>query len=249
MGLTIHYTLRCPHLDAPAAKRFVHALHRRTQAACRRGAAEKALPISHDAVDLTRWAQAWTLQRDPDQSSTTTIITVEPLAGWIFPVVLGAECEPLWLGLCRYPTHVSHQGRKIATRLGTGWRMSGACKTQYASLRGWAHFRQCHTGAIELLRDAANLGAKVRISDEGGWWPRRSERLLREKVAQYNGLVAALAGAVKDASDGHLAAPILAHPQFERLEAEGLAQNETAIADAARLLESLRPPPPETRDS
>ncbi len=63
----------------------------------------------------------------------------------------------------------------------------------------------------------------MKISDEGDYWPRRSERVLREEIESMNRLSAAAAGTMKDAfeDDGGVQAPIFAHPQFERLEAEG----------------------------
>jgi hypothetical protein len=96
---------------------------------------------------------------------------------------------------------------------------------------------------IALLRDWTELGAHVRIIDEGGWWPRRSDVALRKAIATMNQTVAALAGALKDAfgndNADKIAAPIFAHPEFEHLEAEGLARNESAIKDAAKLIARL----------
>ena len=67
---------------------------------------------------------------------------------------------------------------------------------------------------------------RVKISDEGGYWPRGSMAALRRNLDHLNGLVAATAGVLKDAAaDGEHAvqSPIFGHKDFERLEAAGEA--------------------------
>ncbi len=64
------------------------------------------------------------------------------------------------------------------------------------------------------------LGLTVEIQDEGDFWLGRRLDLLRKDLDEMNDLVAAAAGALKDASqEGQ--SPIFAHQHFERLEAEG----------------------------
>jgi len=80
---------------------------------------------------------------------------------------------------------------------------------------------------------------RVKISDEGDFWPRRSLTKLRQNLDQMNGLVAA-AGALKDADEasgrtGPVQSPIFAHRQFERLEAAGAAR----VAPALKKLRAL----------
>ena len=41
-------------------------------------------------------------------------------------------------------------------------------------------------------------GLRVRIQDEGAYWPRRSEAKLRQRLDQMNSLVAAMGGVLKD---------------------------------------------------
>jgi hypothetical protein len=67
-----------------------------------------------------------------------------------------------------------------------------------------------------------NFSVRDEAFREGGYWPRRSERTLRTEVDQ-----------LKDASeDGDgVQVAIFAHPQFERLEAEG----ERRLAKRARI--------------
>lgn len=122
--------------------------------------------------------------------------------GWLFVVNVGRDCEPLRFGLCRYPDTVMFRGRELRTKLGDGWRYWGFTKTQYASLHGWEHFLRCHRAVIDLLVALRPLGFRVRISDEGDYWPRRSITALRHNVGHMNALVAGMAGALKDAGDG-----------------------------------------------
>jgi hypothetical protein len=75
---------------------------------------------------------------------------------------------------------------------------------------------------INLLAACRAAGLRVTISDEGKYWPRRSLMSLRENVDHMNGLVAAIAGTLKDAGEENGAAnvvqsPIFAHKNFERL--------------------------------
>jgi hypothetical protein len=169
-------------------------------------------------------ATAWLILPVPGEPNTSTGLEITPEAGALFPVSVGRDCEPLWVGLCRYPPRATLAGRSLATRLGKGWHLSGFSKTQFASLHGWEHFRRCHVGIVSLLAGLRPLGFRVRISDEGDYWPRLSERALRENLDDLNRLLAAAAGAMKDASGGQVESPIFGHREFERLEAEGAAR-------------------------
>ena len=83
---------------------------------------------------------------------------------------------------------------------------------------------------------------RVKISDEGEYWPRRSLARLRENLEQMNGVVAAAAGALKDAygtGDGGVQSPIFAHQNFERLEATGAAQLAPALAQLRQRITDL----------
>ena len=72
--------------------------------------------------------------------------------------------------------------------------------------------------------------------------------LAQGRVVEVDDIVAALAGAVKDATEGDGSAPvqspIFAHPQFERLEAEGAANPAANLAAAAKIIAAL----PRNRD-
>lgn len=239
MGLSLHYQVHVAAPDRAQAGTLLQSLHRQAEEFVHTQAIDRVLPISSDRVDLDRFAVRWITLPDPDDPETTQGIEVKAIEGWIFPVVLGEGCEPLWFGLCRYPGTVRHHGRDLPTDAGEGWHFQSACKTQYASEHGWEHFRRCHTTAILLINHWTELGATLRIVDEGEWWPERSDATLRRKLDEMNGIVAAFAGAMKDATDDggpQVEAAIFAHPQFERLEAEGAAQQAEKIAAAQKIV-------------
>jgi hypothetical protein len=230
MGLTVHFKLAAPASCTGAeAKRLVGAMRRLALRFQRNGLVDRVHPIRSDADTLRRFGRDWLIVPVPGQQNTSTGIEVPPLEGFLFRVEVGQDCEPLRLGLCRYPQTVVHRGDQLRTRLGTGWRWAGFSKTQYASLHGWGHFHRCHCAVVELLAACRSVGVRVRISDEGDYWPRRSFTALRRNLNEMNGLVAATAGALKDVGDtargsSRVESPIFAHRRFERLEAEGAAR-------------------------
>ena len=241
MGLTLHYRLTAPaSLTARSAAAIVRRLHPAAGKFAAAGRIAEVLPISSDRIELDRWANAWRVLPHPDEPDTHVGVQIPPTAGWIFPVDLGDDSELLWLGLCRYPATVPHGTGTIATRLGPRWQFSASCKTQYASLHGWEHFARCHTAAVDLLLAARPLGLRVKLTDEGGYWPHRRLPLLRERLDRLNGIVAALAGGLKDAGDETggpaVQSPIFAHPHFERLEAEGVATESAHLNETLRII-------------
>jgi hypothetical protein len=232
MGLTINFKLVAPPgTDERGAEALVRHLRRRALGFKQRGRVDRVHPLRRDAQSLRR-AREWMQRPDSFQPNRFYQADVFPLAGFIFAVSVGEDCEPLWLGLCRYPSSVALGGRRVRTRL-NGWRLHGFCKTQYASLHGWEHFRRCHTAVIDLLAGARKSGLGVEIEDEGDYWPGRNEAALRRNLDEMNGAVAAVAGALKDLhgdTDGPgIESPIFAHPQFERLEAQGASRGAARL--------------------
>lgn len=241
MGLTIHYTLRLAGEHSAAE---VKTLVARARAFALENAIQEATPLIRVEPDFIMGIH-WLPQPDtPDGFATCA--EVPPQAGWVFSVQLGEGCERLLLGLCRYPATVTYQGRVLRTRVDKGWRLSFFCKTQYASVHGWENFLRCHRTAIDLLQFWRTLGVQVRIIDEGGYWPRRSETTLRSKLDEMNGIVAAMAGALKDSPGvgGRpllTEAPILKHPRFEHLEHDGVQRYGAKIAQAVRAIRQTLP--------
>ena len=234
MGLTVHYQLSAPRFEPAAARQAVkqgHAL------ALRRKQAGEVGGVSAIREDVTGHplARQWVMYSVPGSENTRSGIEIRPVEGFLFTVNAGEDCEPLALGLCRYPETVLHKGASVPTKLGGGWRFAGFSKTQDASLHGWEHFFRCHRAVVELLADWRTPDVRVKISDEGEYWPRRSVANLRRNVDQMNALVAGMAGALKDGDDGEGArvqSPIFAHRDFERLEAAGEARSGKAIRQA-----------------
>jgi len=138
--------------------------------------------------------------------------------------------------------------RNVKTKLG-GWHWSSFCKTQYASdprCGGVANFLRCHISTITLLDRIAKLPTmQVQINDEGEYGasyytddPSVSEphyrwhdgkydpKALAQEVGEWNGMIAALTGAMDDmleASDSKVkgSSPIHGFPNFEHLEFKG----------------------------
>jgi hypothetical protein len=217
-------------------------------------AGRRYLRLELDEVGTVTWDErarrAATVYRTfaiPGQKRKFVNAEIRPVEGFVFRVAVGRDCEPLWLGLCRYPELVETEIGPRKTRLGGRWLFSGFSKTQYASLHGWEHFFRCHRAIIDLLADWRQLGVAVRITDEGGYWPRLSERTLRRNLDQMNGAVAAAAGALKDQCEASqdprpVVAPIFRHPHFERLEAEGASwQGRSGPAEGGSRGSGVRP--------
>jgi hypothetical protein len=206
------------------------------------GRVDRVYELSNETADLNQFATAWLSVPVPGDPDTCTGVAVEPAEGWIFLVQLRKGCEPLVLGLCRYPATVKAPGGDawLSSGKDDGWHFLASCKTQYASMGGWEPFRRCHVAAVDLALAGQALGVDVRMEDEGGYWPGRNEVALRAAVERMNRLVAGFAGALKDAEDDSgkapsVVSPIFEHPAFERLEAE--AQEGR---DARKLSDALR---------
>lgn len=122
MGLTIHYQLRpsATHegIDDLQARWAAQELRKLALKFKRAGRVEAVGQMGF-TPDLRRWASEWRTRSVPDEPHTFTGEEIRPLAGHLFRVSVGRGCEPLLLGLCRYPRG--------------GWRLKSFCKTQYAS--------------------------------------------------------------------------------------------------------------------
>jgi len=158
--------------------------------------------------------------------------------GWVVEVWPGEGCESTLFGLCQYPRRVPYRAGSVPTGYEQGWLFNASCKTQYAGEQGWEHFLICHRQIISLLDFWRQLGVTVEVTDEGEYWETRSEEKLRNRLRQYDGLIAAVGGMFKDAaadsaSGMSVKSPIFDYAHFERLEHEG--RNEF-IGQMARLL-------------
>ena len=152
--------------------------------------------------------------------------TVRAKGGWVVEVAPGEGCENALFGLCQYPRRTPFRARSVPTGFEGGWLFRGACKTQYAGEHGADHFVKCHRQIISVLDFWRQLGVTVEVTDESEYWQTRSEEKLQAMAKRYDGLVAAVAGTLKDAADKtdqklSIESPIFARKDFERLEAEG----------------------------
>jgi hypothetical protein len=230
MGVTIHFKLHLPLSPALTVVEVLDQLRRRALRYRTGGRVDAVLPVRTDDQAL-RHGRTLRFYPSPGEFRLSGEVELVPRMGFVLPVIIGKDCEPLWLGLARYPDGVERDGQCHLTRL-TGLRWEGSCKTQFASLHGWEHFRRCHLAVLGLLEAVRRLGCRVTVSDEGEYWHGRNEAALRQNVEQMNGAIAAAAGAMKDFDRAKGAAgvqsPIFAHPQFEHLEAEGAARGHAA---------------------
>jgi hypothetical protein len=117
-----------------------------------------------------------------------------------------------------------HRRKRIRTGL-SGWSWNSFCKTQYASNRdcgGVENFLRCHLAVIKILDHAKSLGILDDVSDEGDFWQDRDVRALAQQVGQWNEMIAAFAGELKDMlGSDQVDAEITKFPKFEHLEAAG----------------------------
>ena len=107
MGLTVHYQLSALNLDTAAARHAVKQGH--ALALQRRRAGEVGdVSIIRENVAGHPSARQWVMYSVPGSENTFSGIEVQPVEGFLFVVRVGEDCEPLALGLCRYPETVLH---------------------------------------------------------------------------------------------------------------------------------------------
>jgi hypothetical protein len=123
-----------------------------------------------------------------------------------FSLMPGEGCEPLniFVGLfpaslmvrCEGDQHGYPSGRR-RLMLATPLRWTGAafCKTQYASdpaVGGVTNFLRCHLLVIAALDAARDLGFGVEVTDEGGYWSKRSVPDLVREIGDWNAYLLAV---------------------------------------------------------
>lgn len=137
-------------------------------------------------------------------------ISVPPKEVIFFSTWPGEECEEANFGLARYPASIVHRGQRYQVP-GSGWRWHSFCKTQYASNVSVEHFLRCHSAVCTLLLKADELGFRVAVDDEGGFWGNWDFAALAREVGEWNNMVASFTRALQDVLDGSgasLVAPI-----------------------------------------
>jgi hypothetical protein len=137
----------------------------------------------------------------------------------------GAGCEPANFGLVRLPATVVVPGLAPIS-CPSGWHWGSFCKTQDAGspeYGGVANFLRCHLTVVALLDEAKRLKLLRHVSDEGDYWEKRDIEALVREVGEWDEMIAATVGQLKDQFGPALVAPILQRQDFEHLEARGRA--------------------------
>ena len=246
MGLTIHYSLQSGTRSPKKARELIAWLRGRaldlpfervgdiielTGAECDYKTRDRDDPHGWLLIQAGQYIDR------PARDGGTNSYSVAPTHVIAFETLPGPGCEPANFGLCRYPALLEIEEkeqyeygkgfvtprRRIRTQL-TGWHWSSFCKTQYASnsdCGGAQNFLRCHLAVIKVLDQAKSLDILDEVSDEGDFWEKRDVRALAEEVGDWNEMIAAFAGELKDQFGGDLEAPITSFPNFEHLEARG----------------------------
>lgn len=214
MGLEIYYDIHAP-ADWPG-NRVRTTLEHLQKVALQQGFAE---------VDGLVEGERHTIGlKDPPEDGPSP--RADSTEGWHFVVWPGPGCETAWFGLHRYAASVAtDEGALVLTGWGEGWHYHTWCKTQYADRVSREHFLHCHCGMIAMLDACRETGLETNVRDGSGYWDHRDLVELNTQIDHWNGLVAAIAGAVKDATEdcagGEVQSPIFANSDFEKLELEG----------------------------
>jgi len=78
---------------------------------------------------------------------------------------------------------------------------------------------------------AQDLGFKVTVSDESGFWTKRDVKALAEVVGQWDQMIAAMFGTMKDAMPGAvLESPMQNRADFEHLEMKAMQAEYGIVA-------------------
>ena len=240
MGLTIHYKLHSNTRSPRKARELVARLRGR--------ALDLPFERVDDLIELSgpagnfnqydrehpnRWLLIQAEQYINDPTYKGYSYNLAPTHVIAFSTWPGQGCEEANFGLCRYPASIEvsdphHRAtvRKIRTGL-SGWTWGSFCKTQYASnpeCGGAPNFLRCHLCVIRMLDHAKELGLLESVSDEGDYWEKRDLEALAREVGEWNEMLAACAGQLKDLVGDGLISAISQFPNYEHLEAAGCAK-------------------------
>ena len=228
MGLTIHWNLK--HTGKNPGKVLEQIRQRAMDLAF-----DDVGPMLHFVGEDCNFERGCGLEDQENRWFKIQADSQEEIMGFSIDVAPGSE--PANIMLCK-----------------PGWKNSSFCKTQYSSspdCGGIPNFLRAHISVITLLEYAQTLpGLKVHISDEGQYgashysddWkeaaetgqkatyvdhpPKHDVVALAKEVGEWNGMIAAMVGGLKDALGGNIIAPITEYPNFEHLEMDGLKAPE-----------------------
>jgi len=236
MGLTIHYSLRSATRSNDVARRIVEQLRQRALDLPLQHVGE-ILDLQGDQCDFERREQddpdRWLLiQANQPVELDDYVYNAAPSRLFAFTTSPGEGSEPANFGLCRYPRFIENRsGKRVQTKLPTGWSWQSFCKTQYASnpdVGGIESFLRCHLSVIRLLDHARELNTLNEVSDEGGYFKDRDVQALVKEVGEWNSMIAGFVGGMKDLIGAQgIESQITKFPNFEHLEAEGQPDDST----------------------
>lgn len=160
-------------------------------------------------------------------------IDIPPQHVIAFGIDLAKGSEYAQLGLASHPAVIERELEGETVILETDfagvYSWSQCCKTQFAGSQqygGFDNFLVAHLGLVRCLDYLETLGVEVKVRDDSEFWEHRDEQKLRATLAEWQELIAAFTGQMKDqlekeAPDVKLTSPILEAPDFEHLEAKG----------------------------
>lgn len=232
MGLTIHYTFQTDR-GAEEAKHLVSELRKRALDLPFQEVGDLAelegaeCAPDYGAKDELHWLR---IQATAMIIQGRDYLEVPASRLFAFTTSPGAGCEDANFGLCVYPkTHRILVPRRRTIRTAKkGWSWQSFCKTQYASnprYGGVANFLRCHLLVVKMLDAANKLGILQEVNDEGSFWENRDALALAREVGDWNCMIGAFAGQLKDLQGEALEAQIFSFPNFEQLEAKGRRNN------------------------
>jgi len=246
MGLTIHYRLKHSARDTTTARQVVQQLRQRAL----------TLPFQQvgPLVELTGGACDFERGSRNDPNRWLLIQTrecverppysydVRPIHLIGFNTVPSQGSEPANFGLCRSPASIEitdrdvqpNRQRRIRTGL-RGWTWRSFCKTQYASnpnYDGVGNFLRCHLLVVRMLDHAKELGVLGDVKDEADYWEKRDTAARAREVGQWNEMIAAQVGQLKDALGDGIAGEILNFPNFEHWKPLAASNNASAWVPA-----------------
>uniref|UniRef100_A0A7C2NYU0 Uncharacterized protein n=1 Tax=Schlesneria paludicola TaxID=360056 RepID=A0A7C2NYU0_9PLAN len=239
MGLSLCYEIR-QRTDAAGARRIVGKLR------------DLALSLDFDEVsELIEFRGEPGEHRDDETERLLSIfgsqygqktmpdgqeiwVPINPRHVVCFAIQPTRGSETAQVGLAAHPAVVEYEHlgttHYIETGLAGVYSWSQCCKTQYAGLKqygGVANFLRAHLGLVAFLDQARQTGLSIEVSDDSGYWADRDRTKLEQSLDRWNGLIAAFAGQLKDRlgtdAETGVQAPIFTAPDFEHLEAKGLA--------------------------
>lgn len=123
---------------------------------------------------------------------------------------------------------------EFPTRLRGWYSFSHCCKTQYAAnpkYGGVENFLHAHLSVFSMIDECKRLGMTTRIRDDAKYWRHRSEKKLVAELVRWDELIASFVGGLSDKlgdKAGAIVAPIKDRPEFEHLEAKGVARMRKA---------------------